>query len=272
MEATQEDPTQKPATAARMYDYYLGGVHNFPADQEAARKVVAQLPNLPLVARTNRAFLRRAVRELVGLGVRQFLDLGSGIPTSGNVHEIAQELAPDARVAYVDIDPVAVAESLEILDGNPRATAIRMDMRRPAELLRHPGIRLIDFDQPVGLLAMAVLHFVTDDDQAYDLVAELISDLAPGSYLAVSHAAAESFEPTGEQTKAAVDVYRQQTTTSVRPRSRAEIERFFTGAELLEPGLVWLHEWRPDGSAVPAEILAEPSISGGFAGVGRKAS
>src|SRR6266536_4281960 len=151
-----DDDTPKPATAARIYDYYLGGVHNFPADREAARQVIAMYPFIPAAARANRAFLGRAVRFLADAGIRQFLDIGSGIPTGGNVHEIAQGIAPDARVVYVDIDPVAVAESLEILEGNERATAIRANLCSPQVILGHPDVRrLLDLKQPVGLLLVA---------------------------------------------------------------------------------------------------------------------
>jgi len=262
--------TQKRATAARMYDYYLGGIHNFPADQEAARTITAQFPCVPRMARANRAFLCRAVRHLVGAGVRQFLDIGSGIPTAGNVHEIAQEAAPDARVVYVDLDPVAVAESLDILDGNKLATAIRADLRSPQAILEHPSVRrLLDFTEPVGLLLVAVLHFVPEDAQAYDVVARLLDALPPGSHLVVSHAAAETYLPMMAQSKITDDVYKQQTATPGKVRERAEVERFFTGVELLSPGVVWLHEWRPDPDE-PTEPMADPQHSGSWAGVGRK--
>jgi SAM-dependent methyltransferase len=270
MDNATRGTTQKPATAARMYDYFLGGIHNFPADREAATKVIAQFPFMPAVARANRAFLRRSVRFLLDAGVRQFLDLGSGIPTEGNVHEIAQQIAPDSRVVYVDIDPVAVAESLEILDGNDLATAIRADLRAPKAILEHPAVRrLLDFGQPIGLLMAAVLHFADEEPQVYNVVEELVTALAPGSYLVVSHVAAESFNPRSEQTKAAVEVYEKRTTTSARPRDRAEIERFFTGLEVLEPGVVWLHEWRPDADD-PTEVPADLSQGGEWVGVGRK--
>lgn len=261
---------QKPATAARIYDYFLGGVHNFPADQEAAKKIIAMFPDIPVAARTNRAFLRRAIRYLASAGVRQFLDLGSGIPTVGNVHEVAAEVAPDARVVYVDIDPVAVAESLQILEGNDRATAIRADLRNPQEVLDHPQLgKLLDLDQPVGLLLMAVMHFVADDTEAYGLVEQLAGAVAPGSYLVMSHGAAETFAVSDEKTKAARDVYRRQTTASGKVRTRSETERFFTGRiELIEPGVVWLPEWRPDPNGVN-EFADEPHRSSAWAGVGR---
>jgi hypothetical protein len=260
---------QKPATAARMYDYYLGGYHNFPADREAADRVIAQFPFMPVVAKANREFLGRAVRYLVDAGIRQFLDVGSGIPTSGNVHEIAQRAAPESRVVYVDVDPVAVAESLEILDGNERATAIRADLRSPGDILEHPRVRrLLNFDEPVGLLLAAILHFVPDDAEAYDVVGQLVAALPPGSYMVLSAAAAESFAPSGATTKAIIDVYRRQTTTSASSRSHSEIERFFTGVELVEPGVVWLHEW-PDPREA-SEFSDDPARCGEWAGVGVK--
>jgi O-methyltransferase involved in polyketide biosynthesis len=269
MDNAAQDSTQKPATAARMYDYFLGGVHNFPADQEAAKKVIAQFPLIPAIARANRAFMGRAVRHLAASGVRQFLDVGSGIPTEGNVHEIAQEIAPDSRVVYVDIDPVAVAEGLDILDGNPRATAVRADLRAPQAILDHLEVRrLLDFDQPIALLLAAVLHFVPEDEQAYDVVAQLVAAVAPGSYLVVSHAATESFPASSERSQAAA-VYKRQTATPGASRTRSETERFFTGLELMDPGVVWLHEWRPDGDE-PAEFAGQPQRSGVWAGLGRK--
>lgn len=260
---------QKPATAARMYDYYLGGIHNFPADREAAERVMEQFPAFPVIARANRAFLGRAVRYLIDAGVRQFLDVGSGIPTEGNVHEIAQRAAPGARVVYVDTDPVAVAESLELLEHNESAIAIRGDLRNPGAILDHPQLaKLLDFDEPIGLLLAAVLHFMSDDDEAYDCVGQLVDALPKGSYLVISAAAAESFAPAGKQTQAVIDVYRQRTTTSAASRTHDEIERFFDGLELVEPGLVWLHQW-PDPS-VPSEFDDDPARSGEWAGVGLK--
>jgi hypothetical protein len=252
-----------------MYDYYLGGFHNFPADQDAAEKVLDQFPHLTSVARVNRAFLGRAVRYMTGCGIRQFLDLGSGIPTEGNVHEIAQAAVPDARVVYVDIDPVAVAESLEILDGNDRATAIRADMRNPDAILANQHVRrLLDFDQPAGLLLAAVLHFVPEDEAAYGLVGHLLDALAPGSYVAISHIASESFVP-GDRMSAATTVYRQQTSTPVDSRSKAGVERFFAGTDLVEPGVVWGNEWRP-APGDPTIRDDDPQKKGVWAGVGRK--
>jgi SAM-dependent methyltransferase len=264
------DVTAKPATAARMYDYYLGGVHNFPADREAAKKIVAAFPDVLEAAQANRAFLRRAVAYLAEGGVTQFLDIGSGIPTQGNVHEIAQRVRPGARVVYVDIDPVAVAESQELLEGNPDATAIRGDLREPKSILTHPAVTgLLDLDQPVALLLFAVLHFVPDDPEAYGLVADLVADLPAGSQVAISHVASELMTRVqGGQTE---DPYKTRTATPVKLRSRAEIELFFTraGLDLVEPGVVWLSEWRPVPDE-PDPLAGQPHRSSGWAGVGRK--
>jgi hypothetical protein len=257
----------KPATAARMYDYYLGGIHNFPADQEAARKIIAQYPFVLAAARSNRAFLGRAVRHLAAAGIRQFLDIGSGIPTERNVHEIAEEVTPDARVVYVDIDPTAVAESLEILEGNDRAIAIRADLRRPRLILDHPAVRrLLDFGQPIGLIMAAVLHFVPDDTQAYGAVTQLFDALAPGSFLVISHTSTEVFWPDHEKED---DLYRRHTATPGTVRTRAEIEQFFTGVDLLDPGVVWAYEWQPDPDE-PEELTDNLRRGGFWAGVGRK--
>jgi len=271
MDYTAQHPTQKPATAARIYDYYLGGIHNFPADHAAAKMLATQFPWIDAGARANRAFMGRAVRHLVATGVRQFLDIGSGIPTAGNVHEIAQDAAPDTRVAYVDIDPMAVAESLEILEGNDLATAVRADVRAPKGILDHPGVRkLLDLRQPVGLLMVGVLHFVPDDAAAYDAVEQLVAALAPGSYVVVSHAASEAFDHLFQQAANQADVYRQQTATPGTSRTRSEVERFFAGVELMAPGVVRSCEW-PDPDE-PVELPGDPQEGGrgSWVGVGRK--
>ncbi len=259
----------KPATAARIYDYYLGGTHNFPADREAAEAMLRVFPVGPKLARTNRAFLRRAVRYLAESGVRQFLDIGSGIPSEGNVHEVVQQVAPDARVVYVDIDPVAVAESLEILEGNELATAIRGDLREPQAILSHPQVTaLLDFTQPVGLLLAAVLHFVPEDDEAYDAVGQLRAALAPGSYVVASHATTDDVVHDQDDLNVAHDTYQQQTVTPLGLRSRSQFERFFTGLDLVEPGLVWLPLWRPAPDD-PQYFTDDPKRSSGLAAVGR---
>ncbi|HEX5595359.1 MAG TPA: SAM-dependent methyltransferase, partial [Micromonosporaceae bacterium] len=233
MAGVSGDGEAKPATAARIYDYYLGGTHNFPADREAAQAMLQVLPLGPQLAKTNRAFLRRAVRYLAESGVRQFLDVGSGIPTEGNVHEIVQQVEPEARVVYVDIDPVAVSESLELLKGNQLATAVNGDLRDPQSILSHPQVAaMLDFDRPIGLLLGAVLHFVSDDEVAYDAVGRLRAALVPGSYLLVSHATADEAPHDQDELDVAHDIYRRKTATPLGLRTRSQIERFFTGLDL----------------------------------------
>ncbi len=264
---------QKPATAARIYDYHLGGTHNFPADRAAAQAITARFPLAPAIARTGRAFLRRAVRHLADNGVRQFLDVGSGIPTVGNVHEIAQQVDPRSRVVYVDIDPVAVSESLEILEGNELATAIRGDVRSSQGILGHPQVRrLLDFDRPVGVLLCAVLHFVTDDEEARAAVGRLLAAVPAGSYVVISHAAeevADGPEAGDEGVDIVRDVYKRQTATPLRLRNRAEVTALFDGLELAEPGVVWTPQWRPEPGD-PNDFADNPALSVGLCGVARK--
>ncbi|BCB82568.1 SAM-dependent methyltransferase [Phytohabitans flavus] len=260
---------QKPATAARMYDYYLGGIHNFPADQEAARAVIERSPLIRTIVRDNRLFLARAVRYLTSVGVRQFLDLGSGIPTEGNVHEIAQAEIPDARVVYVDIDPEAVSESLELLESNQFATAIRADVREPQAILDNPQLRkLLDFDQPIAVLLVAVLHFVEDNDEARDIVTTLRSALVPGSHLVVAHATVDELVFDQSLLKKTQDVYRRQTATPLTPRKKSDVARFFDGFELVDPGVTWLNRWRPDPDTVDV-FKDNPEHSSFYVGMGR---
>lgn len=235
-------------SASRVYDYYLGGYHNFEVDREMARQAIADWPDLPLFMRSNRAFLRRAVTRMVELGVRQFLDIGSGIPTVGNVHEVAQGLDPGARVVYVDLDPVAVAHSREILGDNPHATAVRGDFRRPEELLDDPAVSgVLDLEKPVALLLIALLHFVGDDDAPAATIEAFRQRLAPGSYLVLSHATHEFHPP--EVTAGHRDLYRNRTATPMTMRGRARVEAFFDGFELLDPGVVLSEVWHPDPGA-----------------------
>lgn len=264
-EFSDQAPQDKPGVA-RMYDYFLGGYHNFAIDRQAAEQVIAIYPDMPLVAQANRGFLRRAVQFLVAQGIEQLLDIGSGIPTVGNVHEVAQRANPAARVVYVDSDAVAVAHSEAILRGNAHATAIRADARRPEQILDHPEVRrLLDFRQSVAVLLAAVLHFVTDDEEAYRLVRVLREALAPGSYLAISHGTDENVPPAISAQLARLYV---RTTNPARVRSRDEIERFFAGLELVEPGLVYVPLWRP--TAADDLFLAQPERSVHYGGVGRK--
>jgi SAM-dependent methyltransferase len=255
--------TEQPS-AARMYDYYLGGSHNFAVDRRLGEQALAVMPDGPRLARANRAFLRRAVRYLTGEGVRQFLDIGSGIPTVGNVHEVAQSAAPDARVAYVDIDPVAVAHSRAILAGNDRTVAVQDDLRRAEAILDQPGITaLFDLSQPVAVLLVAVLHFVPDADDPAGILARLGAAVPPGSYLVVSHGTDESFP---EETKRLLQVY-QRTATPLTMRDRPAVTRLFAGFDLVEPGVVWAPQWRPD---TPEDAEQAPERSGSHVGVGRK--
>jgi hypothetical protein len=259
-----EDVDTERPSVARSYDYMLGGSHNFAADREFAHKVLAVVPEAALHAQANRAFLRRAVRFLVDAGVRQFLDIGSGIPTLGNVHEIAQKAAPEARVVYADIDPVAVAHSRAILAGNDRATAIKADLRWPDAILAHPdGRALLDLTQPLGVLLVSVLHYIPDADDPGGIVARLREVMAPGSYVAIAHGVNEARPDDVSQ----ISQLSRQTTTPITYRSRADVERFFIGFDLVEPGLVWAPQWRSDS---PGEVADRSELSGIFVGVGRK--
>lgn len=231
-------------SVARMYDYFLGGSHNFAVDRAAARATIDAVPEAPLVAQANRAFLRRAVQFLAEAGVRQFLDIGSGIPTVGNVHEIAQRVAPESRVVYVDVDPVAVAHSAEILAGNDRTAVIQEDLRNPQKILAHPEVtRLLDFTQPVAVLIVAVLHFVPDSDRPDEILRTLREALAPGSYLVLSQASDEGRRP---QEREEVKAVYQRTDNPLHIRSREELIALFDGFELVDPGVVWVPQWRPE--------------------------
>jgi len=255
---------------ARIYDYFLGGKDNFPADRQVADQVLAIAPVAREVVEDNRAFLRRAVRVLTReAGIRQFIDLGSGLPTQGNVHEIAQAIAPDARVVYVDNDAMVVTHSRALLAGD-NTIAIQADLREPDVILGHPEVReLIDFDQPVALLLVAILHFIPDDQDPLGIVARFRDALPTGSYLAISHGTRDipvrpdiSAEVMAEM-GARVERLYQQTTAFIVTRTRAQVGRFFDGFELLDPGLVEIQLWRPgDESSM---------LPGGFyGGVGSK--
>jgi S-adenosyl methyltransferase len=258
------EPT-KPSTA-RMYDYFLGGYHNFAIDRQAAEQITALYPDAALAARTNRAFLRRAVTFLLEQGIDQFLDIGSGIPTVGNVHEIAAGIQPDARVIYVDIDPVAVTYSQTILEGNRNVIAMDGDARVPAELLANAQMRdLIDFQRPLAILMVALLHFVPNDAEAQQVVKVLTAGVPSGSYLVISHVTNEHLSP--EVIKESEAVYARSTTPS-KLRSHTQIAALFDGLELVEPGLVLVPLWRPDEADDLFMDMPEQSMF--FAGVGRK--
>lgn len=256
----------KRANVARVYDYWLGGRHNFLADQDLARAITAVEPNARAGAQANRAFLGRAVRFLTSAGIRQFLDIGSGIPTQENVHEVAQQASPGARVVYADVDPVAIAHSKAILAGNENAAVIDADLHDPGHVLGDPAVRrLIDFGQPAGLLLVMVLHFIDDAADPWQIVATLRDALRSGSYLVLAHATNES-RPAVAQ--AAETVYNRSVSTDIHMRSRAEILRFFDGFELVEPGLVYIPQWRPDS---PGDVPDDPGRFWVLVGVARKA-
>lgn len=251
---------------ARIYDHFLGGSHNFPVDRQAAGQLQALYPDAPLIMRANRAFLRRVVRYLVAQGIDQFLDIGSGLQTVGSVHEVAHRENPTTRIVYVDSDPIAVQQSLEVLKETPSATVIQADARDPAAILADPEVqRLLDLDRPIGLLLVALLHFVPDDVQAYCLVRTLCDAMSPGSYLVISHGtdeglSAERLAPAGQLYDTAVH--------PIKMRTRAEVLPFFDGLELVEPGLVYVPLWHPDEPG--GLFLGEPSRSGNISGVARK--
>ena len=262
MANTDADFSSRPSSA-RIYDALLGGSHNFAADRDAAERLLSMIPAAGEMARANRAFLKRAVEFMLDAGVRQFLDIGSGIPTVGNVHEVAQRRVPDARVVYVDIDPVAVAHAGEILKDDAFATAVQADMRFPEAILGHAGVRrLLDPGRPIGLLLVSMLHFVPDDD-AYPAVARLVGSLPPGSYVAISHGVSET--PADAAGDGVADLYRRTDVSTATGRSRAQILRFFGDAVPEPPGLVWVHEWPagPAGDGGPGDMAV-------VAGVGRK--
>jgi hypothetical protein len=249
-----------------MYDYFLGGFHNFEIDRRAAEAAIAINPDTPLLMRANRAFLRRAVTFLVEQGIDQFLDIGSGIPTVGSVHEVAGALNPATRVVYVDVDPVAVCHSEAILQGNLNAIAIQGDARQPEQILNHPEARrLLDFNKPMAVLLVALLHFIPDDADIDRLMGMLRDGVVPGSYLAISHGTYEGVAP--ELIEQGARLY-ARTTNPLTPRSRAQVQALFAGFDLVDPGLVYVPLWRPDGTAEP--FFDDPVRSIIFAGVGRK--
>ncbi len=253
---------------ARIYDYALGGDANFTADRAAFDALSAVYPDSALVARANRAFLRRAVTFLAQAGVDQFLDIGSGLPTVGNVHTLAQAINPEARVVYVDTDPVAVRYSRQLLDRDkvPHAAAIEADLRDPAAILAHPRARrLLDLSLPLALILAAVLPFIPDDDAALGAVRDLTAALPAGSYLVISHA---TYDGASSETLAQFARLYEASTHPVGFRSRAQLARFFDGFELVSPGLVFTPAWHPDGSSSP--FTDEPERAAVLAGVGRK--
>ncbi|QUQ66062.1 SAM-dependent methyltransferase [Kutzneria sp. CA-103260] len=250
------------ASAARMYDYYLGGSHNFEVDRVKAAEVLAVLPEARKFARDNRSFLRRAVEYGLTRGIRQFLDLGSGLPTAGNVHEIAQQAVSDARVVYVDCEPVAVAHGMDLLRDKPNATYVHEDITRPNSVLHHPDTkRLIDFSQPLMVLMCAVLHFVPDEHRPDEIVRGYSDAMASGSYLALSHATASDYP---DRLADVVEIYRH-TQNTAHLRSRSEITGMLAPFDhLVFPGVVYTPQWRPEHWADigdPAQSLAFAAVA-----------
>jgi hypothetical protein len=254
------------AHSARVYDYWLGGKENFPADRELAEAILQVIPTMREMARANRAFQNRAVRYLAReAGIRQFLDIGTGIPTYPNVHEIAQAADPTTRVVYVDNDPIVLAHARALLTSHPAgATAyIDADLREPDKILAHPDLRAtLDLTRPVGLLLVAILMYLRDEEDPRGIVARLLAALPSGSYLALTH-------PTGDfnaEAAAGAAAAAERSGITLVPRGRAEVEAFFAGLELVDPGVVPVLAWRPDPDAPPAD----PHSAYYWAGIGRK--
>jgi S-adenosyl methyltransferase len=252
-------------TSARVYDYLLGGKDNFVADRLAAEAIISQLPDLPTMARGGRAFLGRAVRFLAGeAGIRQFLDIGTGIPTAKNVHEVAQAIAPETRVLYVDNDPVVLAHARALMVSHPagKTDFIMADLREPKTILSHPAFaETLDVNQPVALILSGILMHIQDSDDPHGIVATLLDALPSGSYMAIGHPTAD-FDPNAMTAMAAAA---QQAGIPYVPRSRDEIAKFFNGLELVEPGIVPIAAWRPEDDA-PDDIYSVYA----WAGVGRR--
>ncbi|MEV5414309.1 SAM-dependent methyltransferase [Thermopolyspora sp. NPDC052614] len=265
------DPS-KPSVA-RVYDFVLGGKDNFAADRELGEAILKTVPEAPAMARASRMFLRRAVTYLAReAGIRQFLDIGSGLPTQGNVHEIAHEVDPTARVVYVDNDPIVLAHGRALLADNNTTTVIQADLRDPEAVLNHPGVReFINFDEPLGLLFMAILHHLNDDEDPGGIAARFREVLAPGSHLVISH-----FCNPGERNPAAAQIavdserlFAERLGTG-RFRTPEEIAAFFGDMELIEPGLVSPLEWRMDPEEAALLLPPNDIYNNILAGVGRK--
>jgi O-methyltransferase involved in polyketide biosynthesis len=242
-----------------MYDVFLGGKDNYAADRAAAQVAIEAGPDIPRAARENRAFLGRAVRFAVENGIRQFIDLGTGLPTQGNVHEVAQSLAPGARVVYVDNDPIVLVHARALLPPSKTTAVIQADFRDPAAILDDPKTRsLIDLDEPVAVLMLAVLHFASDHEVRASITA-FREAMAPGSLLILSHSTTEGHPETGDEAAGAW----KNATARLQSRTQKEVELLFDGLDLLDPGVVWVPQWRPDSGA-------EDGTRWIYAGVARK--
>ena len=251
------------AHVARVYDYWLGGKDNFAADRAAGDQAIAASPNIVLSARANRAYLARAVRFLAGeAGIRQFLDIGTGIPTANNTHEVAQSVAPESRVVYVDNDPIVLSHARALLASRPEGATeyVDADLRDPQEIL-DAARRLLDFGRPVAVMLMAILQNIDDEDEPYKIVATLMGAVPPGSYLALSHPASDI---SAESMARLADRLNQMMAEKVTLRARPAVARFFEGLDLVAPGLVQASKWRP------ASDLEAASPATVWAGVARK--
>jgi hypothetical protein len=247
---------------ARIYDYLLGGANNFDVDRAFAKRLIEIVPDAASMVIENRSFLRRSVRYLAETGIDQLLDLGSGIPTAGNTHQVAQEVNPDCRVVYVDHEAVAVAHSEMMLANTPNADIVRADVLRPSDVLGDPKTQaLLDFSRPVAVLMFAVVHFMRPEDRPAEMIRAYRDATVPGSYLALSHGTSDGRQDMDEL---AVE-YSSKATSNVIMRTRAEVQGFFDGYELVEPGLVFSAAWHNE-LEVP-----DPSRSGVYSGVGKKA-
>jgi hypothetical protein len=264
--APDEVEIEKPSTA-RMYDFYLGGSHNFAADRQLAARTIEAWPDVAHLCQANRAFLRRSVTHLASIGIDQFLDLGSGIPTAGNVHEVVHAANPHARVVYVDADAVAIAHSRALLERVPGATAVYADLRDPDAVLSSPQVAgFLDLRRPVALLMFASLPFVPDEDDPVGIVAAYRDATAAGSYLALSHGTSD-YRP--EAVRRVEDVY-TRASHAMRLRSRETISAMMTGYDLLEPGLVDIIDWRPDPHSPPDPLGGDVTRYSMYAAVGEK--
>ncbi|MDA8371134.1 MAG: SAM-dependent methyltransferase [Nocardiopsaceae bacterium] len=249
------------ASVARMYDYMLGGKDNYAVDREAVAQVMVADPDVLSLVRENRAFVVRATRLMAEAGIDQFLDVGSGMPTAENVHQVAQGVNPDARTVYIDNDPIVLVHGQAILADNPLTTVVTADLRDPAAIIDNPHVgSFIDWSRPVGILSVATLHFVPDEDDPWATMAALREVSVPGSYLAISHATSDTV---GETVGKVAEAY-QRTAGKGTPRTREQVLRFFEGYELLDPGLTLVSQWRP-----PLPI-PQPERYWFYAGVGRR--
>ncbi len=254
------------AHPARRYDYWLGGKDNFPADQASGDAVAAAFPTVRTAAIEDRRFMVRAVRFLTEqAGIRQFLDIGTGIPTSLSLHEVAQSIAPETRIVYVDNDPIVLVHARALLTSSPQGATAYLDanLRDPDKILKHPDLHAtLDLSQPVALMVVAVLHFMVDDDRPYEAVSRLVGAMPPGSYLVATHATNDFMSP---ETAASVNAADAATRVSFQFRSRNEFARFLDGLEVLPPGIVSVADWRADDEPQPRPSVAETAVYGAVA-------